>query len=152
MAVRGLNKVMLIGHLGADPEMRYTPNGRAVTTFRIAVSRTWKDPSTGEQQQDTQWVRIVTWAQLAETCARYLTKGRQVYVEGRLQTRTWDTPDGSRRSITEVVAQDVILLGPPAAVPEVEERPEAARAEAELPFIDEIGMYGEEPSEEPLPF
>ncbi len=152
MAVRGLNKVMLIGNLGADPEMRYTPNGRAVTTFRIAVSRTWKDPSTGEQQQDTQWVRIVAWAQLAEICARYLAKGRQVYVEGRLQTRTWDTPDGSRRSITEVVAQDVILLGPPAAIPGAEERPEVVRAEEELPFIDEIGTYGEEPPEEPLPF
>jgi single-strand DNA-binding protein len=152
MAVRGLNKVMLIGHLGADPEMRYTPNGRAVTTFRIAVSRTWKDPNTGEQQQDTQWVRVVTWAQLAEFCARYLARGRQVYVEGRLQTRTWDTPDGSRRFITEVVAQDVILLGPPAAVPAAEERPEAAQAEVELPFIDEIGAYGEEPPEEPLPF
>ncbi len=149
---RGLNKVMVIGHLGRDPEMRYTPTGRAVTTFRIAVSRTWKDPSTGEQQQDTQWVRVVAWAQLAEICARYLSKGRQVYIEGRLQTRTWDTPDGSRRSITEVVAQDVILLGPPAAAPGVEERPEAALAEVEPPFIDEIGMYGEAPSEEPLPF
>lgn len=142
MAARGLNKVMLIGNLGADPEMRYTPNGRAVTTFRIAVNRTWKDPSSGEQQQDTQWVRIVTWANLAEICARYLSKGRQVYAEGRLQTRSWEGQDGTRRYMTEVVAQEVIILdrgagaAPEAepALPEPGEGPEEGPGEEELPF------------------
>jgi single-strand DNA-binding protein len=141
MAVRGLNKVFLIGNLGADPEMRYTPSGRAVTTFRLAVSRTWKDPNTGEQQQDTQWFRVVAWAQLAEICNRYLTRGRQVFVEGRLQTRSWEGQDGTRRYVTEVVAQDVVLLGAAPAVAE------------ELPAID-LGVPPEEglEEEEELPF
>lgn len=140
MAARGLNKVMLIGNLGADPEMRYTPAGRAVTTFRIAVNRTWKDPTSGEQQQDTQWVRIVAWAQLAEICARYLSKGRQVYIEGRLQTRSWETPDGSRRYMTEVVAQDMILL----------DRGAGAAPEAEVPFPEPAELP--EVTDEELPF
>jgi len=142
MAARGLNKVLLIGNLGADPEMRYTPNGRAVTTFRIAVNRTWKDPSSGEQQQDTQWVRIVTWTNLAEICARYLSKGRMVYVEGRLQTRSWEGQDGTRRYMTEVVAQDVLILDrapgaapePEAPLPELGEGPEEGPGEEDLPF------------------
>jgi single-strand DNA-binding protein len=120
MASRGLNKVLLIGNLGADPEMRYTPTGKAVTTLRIAVNRTWRDQSSGEQQKDTQWFNIVTWEQLAEFCSRYLAKGRSVYVEGRLQTRSWDAPDGSKRYMTEVVAQEIILLdrAPSAGAPE----------------------------------
>ncbi len=140
MAARGLNKVMLIGNLGADPEMRYTPSGKAVTTFRIAVNRTWKDAASGEQQQDTQWIRIVTWTQLAEICARYLSKGRQVYVEGRLQTRSWEGQDGQRRYMTEVVAQDVIILdrAPAAAEPEAAidlgEEFDEGYGEEELPF------------------
>jgi single-strand DNA-binding protein len=143
MASRGLNKVMLIGNLGADPEMRYTPSGKAVTTFRIAVNRTWKDQSSGEQQQDTQWIRIVAWTQLAEICARYLSKGRSVYVEGRLQTRSWDAQDGSKRYMTEVVAQDVIILdrAPGAAAPEVEAGP-----------ADLGEGFGEGPTGEELPF
>lgn len=142
MAARGLNKVMLIGNLGADPEMRYTPAGRAMTTFRLAVNRTWKDPTSGEQQQDTQWVRVVAWAQLAEICGRYLSKGRQVYVEGRLQTRSWETPDGIRRYMTEVVAQDVILLDRGGG---------ALPPEAEMPF-PEVGDMVEEGGGEELPF
>jgi len=140
MASRGLNKVMLIGNLGADPEMRYTPTGKAVTTFRIAVNRTWKDSSTGEQRQDTQWVRIVTWTQLAEICARYLSKGRQVYVEGRLQTRSWEGQDGTRRYMTEVVAQEVILL---------DRRPGDAAEEAVSAGYEE---FEEGMGEEELPF
>ena len=142
MASRGLNKVMLIGNLGADPEMRYTPSGKAVTTFRIAVNRTWKDQSSGEQQQDTQWIRVVAWAQLAEICARYLSKGRSVYVEGRLQTRSWDAQDGSKRYMTEVVAQDVILL----------ERAAGAAPEAEAAPVEPGESLGEGPTEEELPF
>jgi single-strand DNA-binding protein len=143
MASRGLNKVMLIGNLGADPEMRYTPQGKAVTNFRIAVNRTWRDSSTGEQQESTEWVRIVTWQKLAEICNRYLSKGRQVYVEGRLQTRSWEGQDGVRRYMTEVVAQEVIIL---------DTRPDAAAAGPEVSFPD----FGEELDpgldEDELPF
>ena len=141
MASRGLNKVLLIGNLGADPEMRYTPSGKAVTTFRIAVNRTRRDQASGEQQKDTQWFNIVAWEQLAEFCTRYLAKGRSVYVEGRLQTRSWDAPDGAKRYMTEVVAQEIILLdrapagapeaGGPAAGPEEDL---GQPADEELPF------------------
>ena len=142
MASRGLNKELLIGNLGADPEMRYTPTGKAVTSFRIAVNRSRRDQASGEQQKDTQWFNIVAWEQLAEFCSRYLAKGRSVYVEGRLQTRSWDAPDGSKRYMTEVVAQEIILLDrAPASAPESgvpagpeEENLDQPLVEDELPF------------------
>ncbi|MEX2374285.1 MAG: single-stranded DNA-binding protein [Dehalococcoidia bacterium] len=105
-----LNKCMVIGHLGADPEMRYTANGSAVTTFRVATSRNFTDGS-GERREETEWFRVVTWNRLAETCAQYLTKGRLVYVEGRLQTRQWDDQQGQRRYTTELIAETVRFLG-----------------------------------------
>lgn len=108
---KDLNKVMLTGHLGADPEMRYTPQGSAVTTFRVASGRTWKS-SDGQQHDDTEWFRIVSWDKLAEICNQYLTKGTRVYVEGRLQTRKWTGQDGQERYTTEVIAQDMIILSP----------------------------------------
>ncbi len=108
---KDLNKVMLTGHLGADPEMRYTPQGSAVTTFRVASGRTWKS-SDGMQHDDTEWFRIVSWDKLAEICNQYLTKGTRVYVEGRLQTRKWTGQDGQERYTTEVIAQDMIILSP----------------------------------------
>lgn len=116
-----LNKVMLIGNLGADPEMRFTANGTAVTSFRIAVSRVFV--TDGERKEETEWVSIVTWAKLAEHVNQYLTKGRKVYVEGRLQTRSWEGQDGQKRYRTEVIAQDVQFLdrgagGAPAAAGE----------------------------------
>ncbi|MQC19079.1 MAG: single-stranded DNA-binding protein [Chloroflexi bacterium] len=101
---------MVIGHLGADPEMRYTANGSAVTTFRVATSRNFTDGS-GERREETEWFRVVTWNRLAETCAQYLTKGRLVYVEGRLQTRQWDDQQGQRRYTTELIAETVRFLG-----------------------------------------
>ena len=104
-----LNKVMIIGNLGADPEMRYTANGNAVTTFNVATSRRFTD-SSGERREETEWFRIVTWSRLAETCAQYLTKGRQVYVEGRMQTRSWETPEGEKRYRTELIANEVKFL------------------------------------------
>jgi single-strand DNA-binding protein len=104
-----LNKCMIIGNLGADPEMRYTANGSAVTTFRVATSRNYTN-SAGERIEETEWFRVVTWARLAETCAQYLQKGRQVYVEGRMQTRSWEQ-DGQTRYMTELIAQDVRFLG-----------------------------------------
>ncbi|MGE3962437.1 MAG: single-stranded DNA-binding protein [Dehalococcoidia bacterium] len=105
-----LNKCMIIGNLGADPEMRYTANGSAVTEFRVAVNRTFSDTS-GERKQETEWFRVITWNRLAETCAQYLSKGRLVYVEGRLQTRSWEDQQGQKRYTTELIAQEVKFLG-----------------------------------------
>ncbi len=105
-----LNKAMVIGHLGADPEMRYTANGNAVTTFNVATSRQFSGPD-GERKEETEWFRVVTWNRLAETCSQYLTKGRLVYVEGRMQTRSWEGQDGQKRYTTELIAQEVKFLG-----------------------------------------
>lgn len=104
-----LNKCMVIGHLGADPEMRYTANGSAVTNFRVATTRNWTQD--GEKREETEWFRVVTWNRLAETCAQYLAKGRLVYVEGHLQTRSWDDQQGQKRYATELVASEVKFLG-----------------------------------------
>lgn len=104
----GLNKVMLIGHLGTDVELRYTANGSAVATFRLAVSRT--SGGEGERKEETEWFTISTWNKLAELLSRTLHKGRKVYCEGRLQSRSWDGPDGVKRYRTEVVAQQVLFL------------------------------------------
>ena len=107
---RGLNKVLLIGHLGRDPEMRYTPSGRPVTTFSMASSRSW-NTAEGERRSETEWFNIVAWGSLAEICNQYLKKGQQVYIEGRLQTRRWEDDEGNKRSTTEVVAREMIMLG-----------------------------------------
>jgi len=107
---RGLNKVMIIGHLGRDPEMRYTPSGRPVTTFSVAVSRTWNTVD-GERHSETEWFNIVAWGNLAEICKQYLYKGQQVYIEGRLQTRHWEDKEGQKRTSVEVVANEMMMLG-----------------------------------------
>lgn len=112
----GLNKVMLIGNVGTDPEMRYTANGNAVTTFRIACNRNFSGPD-GERREETEWFSIVTWNKLAETCSQFLQKGRRAYVEGRLQTRSWDGPDGNKRYRTEVIANTVLFLDRAQAAP-----------------------------------
>lgn len=106
---KDLNKVMLTGRLGADPEMRYTAQGSAVTQFRVASGRTWKSAD-GQQHDDTEWFRVVAWDKLGEICNQYLTKGTRVYVEGRLQTRKWQGQDGQDRYTTEVIANDMIIL------------------------------------------
>lgn len=108
---KDLNKVQLTGHLGADPEMRYTAQGSAVTTFRVASNRTWRDKD-GNTHEETEWFRVVAWDKLGEICNQYLTKGTRVYVEGRLQTRKWTDRDGQDRYTTEVIAQDMIILSP----------------------------------------
>jgi single-strand DNA-binding protein len=108
MASRSVNKVILIGNLGKDAETKFTPGGAARTTFSIATSRRWKDQQTGEWKEETDWHNVVLWRQ--ENVANYLTKGKQVYVEGRLQTRNYEDKDGKKIYITEVVAEDVILL------------------------------------------
>ena len=107
---RGLNKVMIIGHLGKDPEMRYTPSGRPVTTYTVAVSRSWNSAD-GERHTETEWFNIVAWGNLAEICKQYLTKGQQVYIEGRLQTRRWDDKEGQKHTSVEIVANEMMMLG-----------------------------------------
>lgn len=106
----GVNKVILIGRLGRDPEIRYTPDGTAVANFSIATSDEWTDKETQERKERTEWHRIVAWRRLGEICGEYLSKGRQVYVEGKLQTRSWEK-DGVTRYTTEIVATDVQFLG-----------------------------------------
>ncbi|MGA0163243.1 MAG: single-stranded DNA-binding protein [Bdellovibrionota bacterium] len=105
----GINKVILVGRLGADPEIRYTQSGAGVANFNLATSETWLDRD-GQRQEKTEWHRVVVWGKMAETCSQYLGKGRQVYVEGRLQTRSWDDKDGNKRYTTEVVANTVQFL------------------------------------------
>jgi len=124
-----LNKVMIIGNLGSDPEMRFTPNGNPVTSLRVATSWVYTT-SEGERKQETEWFTVVAWNKLAESCNQFLTKGRLVYVEGRLRTRTWEDQDGQKHYRTEIIANRVTFLGRQAstALPEekVEERAEGA--------------------------
>ena len=110
MSQRGLNKVMVIGNLGREPEMRYTPSGRPVTTFTIASNRTW-NTADGERHTETEWFNVVAWGNLAEICKQYLTKGQQVYVEGRLQTRRWEDKEGVKHTTVEIVAAEMMMLG-----------------------------------------
>jgi single-strand DNA-binding protein len=133
---RGLNKVMIIGHLGRDPEMRYTPSGRPVASFSVAATRGWTSAE-GERREDTEWFNVVAWGNLAEICKQYLQKGRQVYIEGRLQTRGWEDSEGKKRYRTELVAQEMIILGgqPPQGPDEPPSADEAAgEPEDEFPF------------------
>lgn len=106
---RGLNKVMIIGHLGRDPEMRFTPSMRPVTNFSVATNRSWTTQD-GERHTETEWFNVVAWGNLAEICNKHLTKGQQVYIEGRLQTRRWEDDDGNKRSTVEIVAKEMIML------------------------------------------
>ena len=113
MATRSLNKVLLIGNLTRDPELRYTPQGTAVCTFGMATNRTWTPSDGGETQEATEFHRLVAWAKLAEICSQILYKGRRVFIEGRLQTREWTDQEGKQRNVTEVVVDNMIALGAP---------------------------------------
>jgi single-strand DNA-binding protein len=132
-----VNRVTLIGNLGRDPEVRFTPSGRAVAKFPIATSEAWTDAS-GERQERTEWHNIVVWAKQAEACGQYLTKGRQVYIEGAIRTRQYDDKEHVRRYVTEIVAERVQFLGGPRqAQPETpltEPPAEPPQAEDEIPF------------------
>lgn len=108
---RGINKVILVGNLGKDPEVRYAPNGGAVANITIATSESWKDKTSGEKQERTEWHRVVFFGKLAEIAGEYLKKGAQIYVEGRLQTRKWQDKEGKDRYTTEIVANDMQMLG-----------------------------------------
>jgi len=136
-----LNKAMIIGNLGRDPEMRYTPSGQPVTQFTVAVNRNYKDGN-GDWQEETEWFRVVAWGPLAERTAEYLRKGRKVYVEGRLQTRQWEDQSGQKRYTTELVANTVTPLDPrpregdagdPGFQPRPGERPPGERPPGERP-------------------
>ena len=118
MSSRSLNKVMLIGNLTRDPELRYTPAGTAVCSFGLATNRSWMPSDSNERREETEFHRIVAWNKLAELCAQLLTKGRKVYIEGRLQTRSWEGPSGEKRQATEVVAEDMVILDQRKVVPE----------------------------------
>jgi len=111
MAGRGVNKVILIGHLGADPEMKYGSSGNPFTTFNLATTESWtKD---GQKTEKTEWHRIITFGKLAEICAQYLNKGKQVYIEGKIQTRNWEDKEGVKRWTTEILCQNMQMLGGP---------------------------------------
>lgn len=134
-----VNKVILIGRLGADPEIRYTPSGAEVATFRMATSESWTNKS-GEKEERTEWHRIVAWRGLAKICGEYLSKGKLVYVEGRLRTRSWEDRDGNKRTTTEIEASDMKMLGGvgeasrKAKEAEPETAPPATKEEEDIPF------------------
>ncbi|MGA1008890.1 MAG: single-stranded DNA-binding protein, partial [Sedimenticolaceae bacterium] len=111
MASRGINKVILVGNLGQDPEVKYMPNGNAVCNITVATSESWKDKNSGEMQERTEWHRVVFFRRLAEIAGEYLKKGSQVYLEGRLQTRKWQDQQGQDRYTTEIIADNMQMLG-----------------------------------------
>ena len=131
---RGINKVILVGNLGADPDTRYMPSGSAVTNIRVATSESWKDKNTGDPQERTEWHRVVFFGKLAEIAAEYLRKGSQVYVEGNLRTRKWQDREGRDRWTTEIVANEMQMLGgrpgSSASAPAPAPAPAAAHASA----------------------
>lgn len=130
-----LNKVMIIGNIGSEPEMRFTPNGNPVTSFRVATNRVYTTPE-GERRQETEWFTVVAWNRLAEQCNQYLTKGRLVYAEGRLHTHTWEGQDGQKRSRAEVVANRVVFLDRREAAPLPEERAEERAEETDTAELE----------------
>jgi single-strand DNA-binding protein len=140
----GINKVILIGNLGSDPEVRYTPSGVAVAQFNIATSEEWKDKDSGEKRERTEWHRIVAWRRLGEICGEYLSKGQQVYVEGRIQTNTWEDKEGNKRYTTEIIANTVQFLGR-------RESSESARPRSTSP-ADYQGMPAQGPADDDIPF
>lgn len=139
----GVNKVILVGNLGADPQLRYTQGGTAVANFNLATSERFTNKN-GEREERTEWHRVVAWAKLAEICSEYLKKGKQIYIEGRLQTRSWEDQSGVKKYTTEVIAQNMVMLGrvgdtvdvPAQAGPDDENIPQAAGAkdDDDLPF------------------
>jgi single-strand DNA-binding protein len=134
----GVNKVILVGNLGKDPEIRYTPSGKAVANFSIATSENWTDKE-GQKQVRTEWHRIVAFDRLAEICGEYLSKGKQVYIEGRLQTRQWEDRDGNKRYTTEIRANNMQMLGRPGDQPQEPVQGEAPQAEEPSPpELDDI--------------
>jgi single-strand DNA-binding protein len=140
----GINKAIIVGRLGRDPELRYTPSGVAVANFSVATSEEWKDKDSGEKRERTEWHRIVAFARLGEICGEYLAKGKQVYIEGRIQTRDWEDQNGVKRYTTEIVANQMQMLG---------SRDNAGPARQEAPPIPEYpGTPVTGPDEDDIPF
>ena len=131
-----LNRVLLIGNLGADPELSYTPSGTAKTTMRLATHEVWTNRD-GEKGERTEWHRVIAWGRLAEICGQYLSKGRQIFIEGRIQTRSWEDRDGNKRWTTEIVASAMQMLGSPRDATTQPEIPAAGPATADLPEPDD---------------
>ena len=170
MSARSLNKVLLIGNLTRDPELRYTPQGTAVCTFGLATNRSWTPNEGGEMREETEYHRIVAWSKLGEICSQLLYKGRKVFVEGRLQTRSWQSQDGQERTSTEVVIDNMIALGAPkggdmreepidyamppadmgAAMDVQQQQPEATTDEAQVQEVVGEPIVEEQQVEEPL--
>ena len=138
-----VNKVILVGNLGRDPEIRYTPSGTAVANFSIATSEKWKDKKSGEMQERTEWHRIVAWGRLGEICGEYLNKGKQVYIEGRMQTRSWEK-DGVTRYTTEVVASEMKMLGGRGGGDGSHSQQSSSASEYEGPPLPDSGGYDDD--------
>ncbi len=135
--MRGVNKAIIVGHLGKDPEVRFMPNGKAVANFSIATAEQWKDKKTGDRQEKTEWHSIVMFDRLAEIAGEYLKKGAPVYIEGKLQTRKWQDKEGRDRYTTEIVANELQMLGGKSDKPSAQAAPTASE-EGGDPFRDDI--------------
>lgn len=156
MSARSLNKVLLIGNLTRDPELRYTPNGTAVCTFGLATNRSWTT-QTGEAKEETEFHRIIAWNKLGELCSQLLAKGRKVYVDGRLTTRNWTGQDGVQRTTVEVVIEDMIILdakkvadATTGAVPQVTSSDDTKTKPAEVKKAAKVGEQSPMPAEEEI--
>ncbi|MDA8219327.1 MAG: single-stranded DNA-binding protein [Dehalococcoidales bacterium] len=151
-----LNKVMIIGNVGREPEMRYTPSGTPVTSFSVACNRFRVSPD-GDRREETEWFNVVAWSKLAETCNQYITKGQKVYIEGRLQTRSWEGQDGQKHSRVEIVANNLIMLSPRQKPTGGEEEGyDYASRPASAPKgksrSEDFGLDGEDTDPDDLPF
>ena len=163
MARKSLNKVMLLGNLGKDPEVRYTASGKAMATFSLATSFQWRDQE-GNDQERTEWHRVVAWGRLGEICGEYLSKGKQVFIEGRIQSRDWEDQEGNKRTTVEIVATDMILLSGGGAGQNRDTRdyddrparrqppPPRGRSVEESPRRSDAGRYEPPPPEDDIPF
>ncbi len=152
MASRGINKVILIGNLGQDPEVRYMPNGGAVCNITVATSETWKDKNTGEQQEKTEWHRVVMFRRLAEIAGEYLKKGSKVYLEGKLQTRKWQDQQGQDRYTTEIVADEMQMLDSRGGGGSANFAPSQSRAPASQPASQGQPAPADSGFEDDIPF
>jgi single-strand DNA-binding protein len=132
-----VNKVIILGRLGSDPELKYTPGGTAVCGFSLATTESYDDKKTGQKKESTEWHKVVVWGKLAELCNQYLSKGKQAYVEGSLKTRSWDAKDGTKRYATEIIAKTVQFIdakGSSSTAPETESEPEHDFSADDIPF------------------
>ena len=137
---RGVNKAILVGHLGKDPEVRYAPSGKAIANITVATSEQWKDKNTGEKQEKTEWHRVVAFGRLAEIMGEYLRKGAQVYIEGKIQTRKWQDKEGADRYTTEIVANEMQMLGSRSTQQEEQRPAERPTTQAAPDFDDDINF------------